>query len=148
MSKHSSLRKPALVLGAFILLFASTTALLRSSASEAPAPAPTSTAMPQGSGSDVVPTLRVFVHPEDIYPDVVTLAPGQIRLRAENETLGDVSLVVERINQGQSSQAIAQISTVNKAKRAEQPINLTTGQYVYYEQSRPDVRGKIIVTGN
>lgn len=147
MPKRIALRKPLLVVAAFLLLAATTAALLRSSANETRSPIAAVKPTSQGVTPAAAPTLRVFVHPEDIYPNVVTIAPGTIQLRAENETLGDVSLVLERVTAGQPPQVMTQVTTVNKAKRAAQQVTLAAGEYLYYDQSRPDIKGKLIVAG-
>lgn len=148
MTNRFVLRTSLYVFGTLLLLVASTTALLRSSANESHPPVPRLKTKPQGDGGTTVPTLRIFVHPEDIYPDVITIAAGPIQLRAENETLGDVSLVIDQVKEGQLPQTIIQFGTTNKAKRVAQQVDLPAGEYVYYDPSRPDVRGKLIVTGN
>jgi hypothetical protein len=103
----------------------------------------------QGQGqSEFIQTIRVFIHPEDLYPGIVTVRPGKVRLVAENETLTDVSLVVERVSPGQARQTVAGIRTVDPAKRDRQELTLGTGEYVFYEESRPQQQGRIIVDPN
>ena len=92
-----------------------------------------------------VQTIRVFIHPEDIYPGSVVVKPGKIDLVAENETLTEVSLVVERVNPGQAHQSVAAVRTVDRLKRNRQELTLDAGLYVFYEESRPRQQGKIIV---
>ncbi|HLG13449.1 MAG TPA: hypothetical protein VJH03_02845 [Blastocatellia bacterium] len=103
-------------------------------------------APPQGPHANLPAQLiRVFVHGDGIYPDVVRARPGEILLRAENETLGDISLVVERLDPGQVPVNVKQIKTVNRGKRAQEELALGVGEYVYYEASRPEIRGKLII---
>jgi len=90
-------------------------------------------------------TIRVFIHPEDIYPGVVVVKPGRVRLVAENQTQTDVSLIIERVIPGQSRQGVAAVRTANHAKRKHQDVALGEGEYVFYEESRPEQRGRIIV---
>ena len=89
--------------------------------------------------------VRIFVHADDIYPDVVRLKPGKVLLLAENETQSDVSLVVEKVNPGQPAQRTAQVRTRQLDKRNRQEMTLGAGEYVFYEESNPRVKGKIIV---
>lgn len=100
--------------------------------------------MVQGQGR-LVQTLRVFVHPEDIYPGSVVVKPGKIDLVVESETLTDVSLVVERVDPGQAHQRVAAVRTINRSKRNHQELTLGAGVYAFYEESRPQQQGKIIV---
>ena len=109
------------------------------------ASAPTSAAKVSGVSSTSAPALqggehpgmlRIFVHAEDIYPDVIRVKAGAVRLRAENETLGDVALVLQTVT---PSTLVAQVATVNQGKRAEQTVQLTKGEYIYYDQARPGI---------
>ena len=100
----------------------------------------------RGQGqSEFIRTIRVFVHPEDIYPGVAFVKPGKIGLVVENETQADVSLVVERVSPGQAPQSVTAVRTVNHGKRNRQDLTLGTGEYVFYEESRPQQRGRIVV---
>ena len=93
----------------------------------------------------LIRTIRVFIHPEDIYPGSVVVKPGKIDLVIENETQAEVSLVVERVNPGQSRQSVTALRTVNRLKRNRQELTLGAGVYAFYEESRPQQQGKIIV---
>ena len=141
MIKQKVITKRIMLIGALLLL--PTSAIFTSSAGSKlrPALAPTQ-AESQSYSAQLV---RVFVHGDDLYPDVINTSPGKILLRAENETQSDVSLVVERVTPGQANQSFANISTIGQAKRATQELTLTAGEYVYYEQSRPEIRGRLIV---
>lgn len=89
--------------------------------------------------------VRVFVHGDDIYPSGVRTGPGKLLLWVENETQSDVSLVVERLVPGQNAQAIANIKAEGLGKRASHEVTVGVGEFVFYEQSRPDVQGRLIV---
>jgi hypothetical protein len=89
--------------------------------------------------------VRIFVHGDDIYPDTLSLRPGRVLLAAENETQSDISLVVERVTSGQVKEAVAKIRTLRQGKRGQQELRLGAGHYIYYEESRPDVQGSLIV---
>ncbi len=97
---------------------------------------------PALQGADHPGMLRIFVHAEDIYPDVIRIRAGTLRLRAENETLGDVSLALQRVA---PSALVAQVSTVNQGKRADQLVQVEKGEYIYYDVSRPSITGRLIV---
>lgn len=89
--------------------------------------------------------VRVFVHPDDIYPSIVRVRPGNLLLRAENETQTDVSLILERVVPGQARQRVTRVSTSGRAKRTDNRLNLGVGEYVFFEESRPEVQGRLIV---
>ena len=89
--------------------------------------------------------IRVFVHGDDIYPDVAWAKAGKIAIRAENEMLKDVALVVERFIPGKAPLGVARVGTQSRGKRAEQELTLEAGEYAYYEESRPEIHGKLIV---
>ena len=110
-------------------------------ANRPPHPAPAQVGEPAG----LIPTVRVFIHPDDIYPGAVVLKPGKFRLLVENETVGDVALVVEQVSPGQSRQPVATVRTINQGKRARQEMALVAGEYVYYEASRPQQQGRLII---
>lgn len=98
-----------------------------------------------GSGEGPVPLMRIFVHQEDIYPNQLRGKAGPVRLRAENETLGNVSLALDVLMPGGPTQRVALVQTVNTGKRADQQVYLSKGEYAYYDESRPDIRGQLIV---
>jgi hypothetical protein len=89
--------------------------------------------------------VRVWVHGEDIYPQVVHVRPGRVFLRLENETQSDVALIVERVEAGRPPQNLTRLNTTRKAKRADQEIRLGAGEYVFYEETQPDFKGRIFV---
>lgn len=92
--------------------------------------------------------VRVWIHNEDLYPNVVRVRPGAIYLRAENETLGDVALAIESDRPGQAPVRLASLRTSRQEKRVSQEIQLGVGEYVFYEESRPELRGTLIVEAN
>jgi hypothetical protein len=89
--------------------------------------------------------LRVWVHGDDIYPDVVQVNHGTVLIQAENQVSADITLVVEQIVEGLAPQQITTISAAQHASCAKQTLTLSPGQYVFYEQSRPGVIGKMVV---
>jgi uncharacterized membrane protein len=110
---------------------------VRSKGAAAAAPNPQATASKR--------LLRIFVHGPDIYPDVVQVPPGTVLLEAENQIAADITLVLQQVVEGQAPQLIATISAAQHENRARQTLTLSAGEYVFYEQSRPEVRGKLIV---
>ena len=89
--------------------------------------------------------VRVFIHNDDIYPSVVRARPGKILLKAENQTLGDVALIVERKQPGQAPAREARLATQNQARRHQQDLTLGVGEYEFYTEARPEIRGLLIV---
>jgi hypothetical protein len=90
-------------------------------------------------------SLRVFVHPDDIYPLVERVRPGRLMLRAENRRQADVVLVLEKVVPGQANQAVTAIRARAATIRTSQEVNVGEGEYVFYEESRPEIRGTLIV---
>jgi hypothetical protein len=89
--------------------------------------------------------VRVFLHGDDIYPGFARVRPGSVLLRAENETQSDVALVLERVVSGETRQPVARVATSGRGKRADNEVTLDVGEYVFFEESRPEVRGRLIV---
>jgi hypothetical protein len=107
--------------------------------------APSHAVASQGQPGDRAKLVRVFVHEFDLYPSVVRTTPGKVLLRAENEKRSDIALVVERLVPGQSSQRTARIHAARHIRRAHQELTLGVGEYVFFEESRPELRGMLIV---
>lgn len=89
--------------------------------------------------------VRVWVHGDGLYPDVVKARPGVILLKAENQTQSDIALIVERLGPNQTSQRLARLGTVNKARRVDQVFTLSEGEYVFYAESQLQYKGLLIV---
>ena len=89
--------------------------------------------------------VRLFVHGDTIYPDVIRVRPGKVFIRAENATLEDISVVVERVQPGQGRRVEARVKTVSRARRADQEITVGTGEYELFEETQPAYRCKMIV---
>jgi hypothetical protein len=121
---------------------------------EMPAPAeqqtPPSQATVQASASQSAAavyrqTVRVFVHTDSVRPRLIHLRPGPVTLRAENETGADVALIVERVTAGQPSHQVARVIASHDDKRGHGELALGVGEYVFYEESRPQLKGTLIV---
>lgn len=91
------------------------------------------------------PTIRVWVHGDSIRPALARARPGEVVMRAENETGTDAALVVERMIPGQLPTPVARVVATMLGKRARQELTLAEGEYVYYEESRPLIRGPLVV---
>ena len=89
--------------------------------------------------------IRVWIHGDDIRPNVIHARPGWVQLTAQNETAIDASLVVERVLPGQPNSLVGRIPTLVGNKRATQELVLGVGQYVFYEELRPNIRGTLLV---
>jgi hypothetical protein len=91
-------------------------------------------------------TVRVWVHADDVRPRVIRAAPGAISLRAENETGGDVALVVEKVSAGGGApEREARVVVTGEGRRARLELSLVAGEYVFYEESRPQFKGTLLV---
>ncbi len=88
--------------------------------------------------------IRIWIHGDDIRPKVIHASPGKIVISVENETKADLSLRIERQNPT-SSRFIDTMNLPAKAKRLQHEVNLGVGEYSFYEASRPDIRGRLIV---
>lgn len=88
--------------------------------------------------------IQVWVHGDDVRPTVIHASSGPVLLTSENETRADVTLVVERVMPG-IVDVLTSMPTVKGKKRATQELTLIPGEYVFYEERQPAVRGKIIV---
>ncbi len=144
---NSAFIKHAILIGALSLLLASVAALTwRTGVAEgvvAPTAAPLSS---QGQG-DTEPrqSIRVWLHGDSLYPDLILARPGKIFLRAENQTQSDVTLVLERVVAGEAPQELTRVSTLRKGKRASQEMTLSEGEYIFYEESNPKLQGRLII---
>ncbi len=141
--------KRALLLTLLLVAFAGLSALLARtnghSGTEALLPMRLAAVSLGRGGEGPVPLMRIFVHQEDIYPNQLRVKAGTVRLCAENETLGNVSLALDALVPGGDPQRVALVQTINTGKRADQQVYLSKGEYAYYDESRPDIRGQLIV---
>jgi hypothetical protein len=94
------------------------------------------------------PRIRVWIQGNDIRPSVIHTRPGPLRLSVENASGADVSLVIEKVLPGRASLRAASMRTLSRTKRATQEIELGVGEYIFYEESRPDITGRLIVEAN
>ena len=92
-----------------------------------------------------VQIVRIFAHADDIYPGFARVRPGRVRLVAENETQKDVSIVLERVNPGASRTAVLQVNSLLREKRSSGELTVGAGEYEFYVDGNPDVRGTLIV---
>jgi len=90
-------------------------------------------------------TVRVWVHGDRVSPDLIYARPGRILLEAENQTLGDISLKFDRKVAGGNPQAQGVVRTDRRGKRASLEVTLGAGEYVFYDETRPGIKGKLIV---
>ena len=112
--------------------------------------APTSTAkpekrVPQASPQDKVRQLaRIWVYWDAVYPAAIKLKPGGVLLRVENRMGSDVNIVLNRVSGGAPG-LVASLGVVGKVLRSTQVVQLGAGSYVYYDQARPTIKGRLIV---
>jgi len=95
--------------------------------------------------TDITPVLRIFVHNEDIYPPGIKITAGPVRLHVERQTLSDAVLVLDRVSPGQANLRLLSVKAQQTARRAEQRIELTPGDYIYYDEARPEIVGHLLV---
>ena len=100
---------------------------------------------PQVPDSKRATLIRIFVHEFDLYPDLIRITPGKVLIRAENEKRAEIALVLERIGPGQSRQHTTRVSAAHHVRRADREITLGVGEYVFYEESQPALKGTLIV---
>lgn len=89
--------------------------------------------------------IRIWIHGDDIRPKVIRTWPGAVLLTTENLTDGNTSLVVERVLPGQAFGLTARLPTRAGTKRTKQELILAVGEYVFYEESRPLITGRLFV---
>jgi hypothetical protein len=150
----SPMKRATVIVAALVVVATAGTLARRAAArgeASAAAPSPSQPAAPPAGHAVQQPAaparqlIRVWIHGDDIYPFVVHARPGPIFLRAENETQSDVTLVVEQVVPGQSNQELTRIRTVREGQRAGQELALGVGEYLFYEVSRPEIRGTLLV---
>lgn len=90
-------------------------------------------------------TVRIWVHGDRVSPDVIYARPGMILLEAENETSTAISLKFERKIPGQPPHLQSLVRAAKMSKRASQEVSLAAGEYVFYDEARPAIKGKLIV---
>jgi hypothetical protein len=135
----------AAVIGVMLAMTIAALMMHTSASGRGPEPRTSQPAAQGGQAPHDKQMVVVWVHGEDIYPSVVRVRPGKVKLRAENETLSDITLVVERVVPGQSRQTIGRVNTLGSAKRKDLELQLGAGEYVFYEETHPDVTGTVIV---
>src|SRR5258708_554501 len=89
---------------------------------------------------------RVWVYWDAVYPSVMTLRPGPVLFRVENRTPLDANIVVDNVSAGAGAQTAATATAASGALQGIQSFQLGPGEYVYYERSRPQLKGRLIVT--
>jgi hypothetical protein len=90
-------------------------------------------------------TVRIWVHGDRVSPDLIYARPGRILLQAENQTGGDISLKFDRQAAGENPKAQGVVKTARQGKRASLEVTLGAGEYVFYDETRPGIKGKLIV---
>lgn len=90
-------------------------------------------------------SIRVWVHGDRVSPDLIYARPGKILLQAENETGGDISLKLDRQVAGRTPEEQGVVRTARRGKRSSLEMTLGAGEYVFYDETRPEIKGKLIV---
>lgn len=89
-------------------------------------------------------SIRIWVHNGDLRPVSITGWPGKALFTIENVAERDLSLQIEKVLPNRN-QSIAAFSVPAAAKRITREMNLSTGDYVIYESSQPDVKAKMVI---
>ena len=144
MVKRITSRKRILFVAGCFCLFSLAAALLMRQSSASVMAGKAGAAGRQAS-TDFTPMLRIFVHNEDIYPAAMKVKAGPVRVRVERQTLSDAVLVLDRISPGQANVRLLSVRAEQTARRAEQRIELEPGDYIYYDEARPEVVGHLLV---
>jgi hypothetical protein len=134
-----------IVLAVMVLFLAMTGVIMSSGRASSIDSAAIHTSELQGQDGNRAKLIRVFVHEFDLYPDLIRIKPGKVLIRAENEKRAEIALVIERVGPGQSRQQTARVSAARHLRRADQEITLGVGEYVFYEESQPALKGALIV---
>lgn len=90
-------------------------------------------------------SVRVWVHADRVSPDLIYARPGKLILEAENETSVDINLKFERQVSGANNQLQGVVRTTRRGKRGNLEVELGAGEYVFYDESRPSIKGRLIV---
>lgn len=92
------------------------------------------------------PNLRVWVHPDGVRPTRIRTLPGRVVLRVRNETVVDAVLVVDQVSSGQGLLPVVRVAMTGLDRRGLQSeVVLAAGEYVYYNESRPQFKGRLSV---
>jgi hypothetical protein len=87
---------------------------------------------------------RVWVYWDAVYPSAIKLKPGTVLLRMENQVGFDVNLVLTKLTGGGTGH-VTTLGAQGKTLRSIQVLELGAGLYEYYDQSRPQIKGRLIV---
>lgn len=88
--------------------------------------------------------IRIWIHGDDVRPNVIHASPGKALVTIENETAADVSMQLMRVLPNRT-QLIDGSSLPGRSKRLQREVMLVPGEYVFYDASRPTIRGRLIV---
>lgn len=88
--------------------------------------------------------IRIWIHGDDVRPNVIHAWPGPALVTVENETSADVSLRVARVLPNRID-PLGTITVPAQSRRLQREVNLAVGEYVFYELGRSGIRGRLIV---
>jgi hypothetical protein len=134
-----------IVLGVIILFITTTAVIMTGGRASSTDLAAIHSPEPQGEDGKPLRLVRVFIHEFDLYPNLIRIKPGRVLIRAENEKRAEIALVVQRVGPAQSLHHTARVTAARHLRRADQVIALGIGEYVFYEESRPTLKGTLIV---
>lgn len=124
-------------------------------AAAVPQTSPTPSPSPSPSPTPVVQALKFWMYGAYLYPMTIYAQPGPTLIVVSNQTQANVSLNL--LPYGASASSAAVVSTQNQTNssaggappiQATGVVNLSAGQYIYYDQNNPAIQGVIVVQTN
>ena len=105
------------------------------------------TTLPQASSTLPLftPRVRLWIQRDDVRPKVIRIWPGTVFLVIENPTGINGTLVMERVVAGTTTLPTARLPISAGIIRSKKEFTLALGDYVFYEQSHPEIKGKLVV---
>jgi len=123
-------------------------------ASSAPVPEALAALAPQASPSPTptVQTLHIWMYGGYFYPRTIYAKPGPTLIAVQNQTLTNVTLALLPYGAPASSASTVSTQTETNSSVGGAPpllatgvVNLSVGEYVYYDKINPAMQGVIVV---
>lgn len=133
---------PSLVM--IVLGLTTVSMLVRNKSAAARAAKPETALVAQHEQPEFKQHIRIWIHGDEVRPKTVHAWPGPALVMVENETPASVSLQIDRVLPNRT-QLLGTVNIPGLTKRLRQEVTLGVGEYVFYEASRPTVRGRLIV---
>ena len=65
-----------------------------------------------------------MAHVDGVRPEIISVRPCRLCLQVENETQGDISLAIERLNTGTPNTRLGKVQTSDSGKHAQLEFEL------------------------